>query len=206
MLICGAISGALIGAVGLDWFSDPAVWLTHGDRLGALVLQGKTVVGGLLGGMIGVEITKKYLRLTRSTGDDFVRPLIVGIMVGRVGCFLTGLSDNTAGNQTALPWGVNFGDGIYRHPTQIYEILFLLCLWGLIEFVNARRRFQSGDLFKIFMAGYLLFRLLVDFIKPYPGIFVGLNVIQLACLAGLLYYSSQFPRLFSNARLKETNA
>src|SRR5258708_36630797 len=63
----------------------------------------------------------------RSTGDLCVYPLIFGQCVGRIGCFLTGLDDHTHGNFTSLPWGVNFGDGP-RHPTQLYEILFLLIL------------------------------------------------------------------------------
>lgn len=63
-----------------------------------------------------------------STGDLYAIPLALGIAIGRVGCFLTGLPDNTYGTATALPWGINFGDGIPRHPTQLYEVLFLLLL------------------------------------------------------------------------------
>jgi prolipoprotein diacylglyceryltransferase len=57
--------------------------------------------------------------------------------VGRIGCFLTGLADNTYGTPTGLPWGVDFGDRIHRHPTQLYEIAFLMILipllWHLLE-------------------------------------------------------------------------
>jgi len=46
----------------------------------------------------------------------------------------------------------------------------------------------EGSLFKIFMIGYITFRLLLDFIKPsYPVIF-GLSTIQLTALIGLIYY------------------
>ena len=95
----------------------------------AAALGGKTIVGGLHGGWAGVELAKWRLGIRHSTGDVFVFPLIFGMSVGRIGCFLTGLPDHTYGNHTSLPWAVNFGDGP-RHPTQLYDIVFLCLLGG----------------------------------------------------------------------------
>jgi hypothetical protein len=50
-------------------------------------------------------------------------------------------------------------------------------------------RFLPGDAFKLFMIAYMSFRLLCDFLKPYPRIFLGLGGIQWACLLILLYYA-----------------
>jgi len=184
----GALAGAAIGSIALDWFFNPMTWLEHGDNFWALILQGKSVVGGLLGGLAGVELTKKSIRYDRSTGDYFVFPLIIGMIIGRMGCFFTGLQDDTFGNPTSLPWGIDFGDGFKRHPTQIYDIVFLLVLAIIIYVKKYYSRYEEGDLFKSFMVGYLSFRFMIDFLKPYPKVFVGLNVIQVACLAGLAYY------------------
>ncbi|HJT23292.1 MAG TPA: prolipoprotein diacylglyceryl transferase family protein, partial [bacterium] len=115
-----------------------------------------------------------------------------------VGCFLTGLSDHTCGNATSLPWGVDFGDGIRRHPTQLYEIAWLVCL-ALILWRLSRKPHKPGDLFKFYMVGYLGFRLVVEFIKP--GVFLaGLTAIQWACLSVLVYYAWHFVSL---SRVKE---
>lgn len=114
--------------------------------------------------MIGVEITKKIIGVNRATGDVFVYPLIMGTAVGRIGCFLTGLSDRTYGIATNLPWGIDFGDGIPRHPTQLYEIIFLLSLIVVLQ-VRSRYHRQEGELFKFYMVSYLSFCLLIDFIK-----------------------------------------
>ena len=85
-------------------------------------MGGKTIVGALIFGLISVELMKRYIGVRQSTGDLYAIPLALGIAIGRIGCFLTGLSDNTYGTPTTLPWAVNFGDGIPRHPTQLYEI------------------------------------------------------------------------------------
>jgi len=176
------------------WIEDPLAAFNNFPDWRHL-LEGKSIVGGLLGGLIGVELAKKLTGVTTSTGDAFVLPLAVGMCVGRIGCFLSGLADHTYGNPTSLPWGVDFGDGIPRHPTQLYEIVFLALLLWLLE-TRGRALTESGDRFRLFMTGYLMFRLLVDAIKPvpYPYAF-GLCGIQLLCIAGLAYYLPQLPRI-----------
>ena len=111
-------------------------------------------------------------------------PLCVGIAIGRIGCFLAGLADDTYGTATRLPWGVDFGDGVRRHPTQLYEVVFLLALAWLLRSYAARPHPQ-GRVFRIFMAAYLAWRLLIDFWKPQPLV-AGMNLIQWACVAGLM--------------------
>jgi prolipoprotein diacylglyceryltransferase len=200
----GAIIGAALGAKVAFWIDDPLAAFVHFPDWRHL-LEGKSIVGALLGGLIGVELAKHFAGIKESSGDAFVRPLAVGMMIGRVGCFLAGLPDHTYGNPTTLPWGVDFGDGIPRHPTQLYEIVFLALWLALLE---TRERVLtessltkssltgSGDRFRLFMTGYLLFRLLVDAIKPVPYAYAfGLSGIQLLCVAGLAYYLPQLPRI-----------
>lgn len=195
-VIVGGMVGALVGAKVLVLLQHIYLVWQNWQQLLLLLVQGKTVVGALLGGLIGVELTKKMIGVKQSTGDAFVYPLIVGTAVGRIGCFLTGLSDRTYGIATTLPWGVDFGDGIPRHPTQLYEIIFLL---GFMIFLAIRRRYQrqEGDLFKFYMIAYLVFRFLIDFIKPDFHPILGLSAIQIACVLGLLYYHRHIPQLFA---------
>jgi prolipoprotein diacylglyceryltransferase len=181
-LIVGCVFGALVGAKLLAWLESPLHYWGNRANLSAL-LGGKTIVGGLLGGWVGVEIAKRRLHVKHSTGDVYVFPLILGMCLGRVGCFLTGLADHTYGVHTALPWGIDFGDGP-RHPTQVYEIAFLLLLGALIA-LRMRHPYENGSLFRLFMLGYLAFRFAVEFIKPVHNPYLGLSMIQLACLAGM---------------------
>lgn len=101
--------------------------------------------------------------------------------VGRVGCLLAGLADDTYGKPTTLPWAVDLGDGIGRHPVQVYEILFLI-LVGVLS--SANFRLPEGARFRIFLGAYLAGRIAVDFLKTQPLVH-GMNMIQWACVAGL---------------------
>jgi phosphatidylglycerol:prolipoprotein diacylglycerol transferase len=182
LVIAAAAVGALLGSRALGLLEQaprvPMDWQLF------LAPGGKTIVGGLLGGWLAVEFIKRIRGIRSRTGDLFALPLCVGIAVGRVGCFLAGLADDTYGKPTSLPWGVDFGDGVPRHPTQLYEIVFLVLL-GITLWLAERQPHRQGILFRVFMAAYLLWRLLIDFLKPQPLVH-GLTMIQWACAAGLV--------------------
>lgn len=175
-LIVGAIFGALFGSKILAWLESAPEYWPHRHELAAWV-GGKTIVGGLLGGWMGVEIAKKIQRIRHSTGDAFVFPLIFGMAVGRIGCFLTGVADHTHGNPSNLPWAIDMGDGIRRHPTQLYDIAFL-CLLALA--LRMRKPFPNGRIFRLFLLCYVLWRFTVEFLKP-RYTYGNWSAIQWAC-------------------------
>ncbi len=189
IIFIGAALGGFLGSHILGVLEQPPL-LT---RMTLLYFMGNTtVVGGLLGGLIGVELTKKKIGVTVSSGDLMVYPLIAAMIIGRTGCFLAGIEDGTYGIASTLPWAVNFGDGIRRHPTNLYEILFWIALWATLRIIERKHQFADGARFKLFMLYYLIFRLLIEFIKPDYFFSFGLSVIQLACLAGIAYYYKVF--------------
>ena len=195
-LIAAALIGGFAGSRLLAALEDPFGPLARWSDP-QFLLSGKTIVGGLLGGVLAVEAAKWRLRIKTPTGDLFTLPLIAGLAIGRIGCFLSGLDDQSYGVATRLPWGVDFGDGIPRHPTQLYEVLFLASLAAVMRHLAGR--FRTGDAFKLFLLAYVTFRLLVDFIKP--GLRVGgLSVIQWACVATIAFYAPHARRLMAEAR------
>jgi len=194
-VIAGAVFGAAVGSKLLYVL----------QYLPALLVQpavtwwsGKTIAGGLLGGLIGVELAKRATGWRASTGDAFVGPLVAGMVIGRLGCQLAGLEDLTYGGTTSLPWGWDYGDGLRRHPVALYEVFGLLLLAGGLHLRRDRLARVAGDRFRAFMVGYLLLRLALDFLKPphttaaagllVPALYGLLTAIQWACVAGLAYY------------------
>lgn len=175
-VLVGAVLGGLVGAKGLFALTDPAILADPTQWL-----AGKSVVGALLGGWVGVEVAKQQAGIVSRTGDRFVWPLAIGIAVGRLGCFFSGVDDGTHGIVTASPFGMDLGDGQLRHPTALYEIPAVV---GLAALAHARPG-PPGAVFRRWLGGYLAWRLLTEPLKTQPIVGAGLTTIQWACGFGL---------------------
>src|SRR5262249_52497617 len=88
---------------------------------------------------------------------------------------------------------VDFGDGIPRHPTQLYESI-AMAIAAFVLGRLTRRPHREGDVFKLFMTMYFGLRVLVDAIKPEVRIFLGLSSLQWASVAVLIYYGDDVRR------------
>lgn len=194
LLVACAIAGAAAGSKGLHVLEHlPTLW-----RSGTPVdwLGGKSVLGGFIGGTLAVEAGKRAIGWRSSTGDAWVPAIAIGLMIGRLGCQLSGLWDQTYGTPTDLSWGWNYGDGVPRHPVALYEIVLVGCAW----FGASRwRAAPPGARFAAFLAAYCVIRLLLECLKPPFGPvtaaelaatlpvarYAGLTAIQWTALAGL---------------------
>ena len=155
---------------------------------------GKSVVGGLAGTILAVEILKRRLGITGSTGLRFAAPLAAAIAVGRIGCFFAGMEDRTYGTPTSVPWGHDFGDGISRHPVQLYEaIAMTLFLVVFLAMLRRGYRVAVSAGFYLFVGVYAAQRFLWEFIKPYGTVIGPFNLFHLICL-GLLAYAWSYGR------------
>jgi len=108
----------------------------------------------------------------------------VGQSIGRVGCFLVG---DDYGKATDLPWGVSFPEGAPPtfdtvHPTQIYEILWLLP----VAFLLWKRRDRSPFLFGEYIAANGLGRLVIENLRVNPKVLFGLTEPQIVGIALIL--------------------
>ncbi len=186
-VLLGCLFGAVLGNKLVFWAEVPHVALYWNQA--AAWLAGQSVVGGLLGGLLGVELAKKLAGVRRSTGDAFVFPVLFGLIIGRIGCFAAGLADGTFGLPTDMPWAIDFGDGIPRHPTQLYEIGFAAILWLALFRIQFAIAAEAGLLFKLMLSAYLVWRLFIDGLKPAPFDYgFGLSGIQVVCAAALCIY------------------
>ena len=193
-IIIGATFGAFLGSRLLGALEDPAAWGASTNKF-LYFFANKTIVGGLAGGLFAVEGVKKIIGEKHSSGDLFTFPIMLGMMIGRIGCFTSGIHEQTYGVETDFVWGMNLGDGLMRHPVALYEIGFLLFLWLGLKIIEGKWRFRSGMRFQFFMIAYFLFRFLLDFIKPGVRFSMGIGSIQIACVLIWLYYSPTILKL-----------
>ncbi|MGZ6039964.1 MAG: prolipoprotein diacylglyceryl transferase family protein [Phenylobacterium sp.] len=168
----------------------PGAWLTGSLNTlqGAHPALSHSVVGALAGAIVGVEIYKRLRGITGSTGGVFVGSFSLGVVIGRFGCLFAGLPDGTYGTPTALPWAVDLGDGVGRHPVELYEsgamALFLATyLWGLKD--RAPWAVRRG--FYAMCVWYGVQRFAWEFLKPYPTLLGPFNLFHVLC-GGLVAY------------------
>jgi prolipoprotein diacylglyceryltransferase len=171
----GVLGGKLPFALasGGDWLAGDA-WFQ----------DGKTLTTALAGGYLAVELAKLALGVRTGTGDAFALPLALALAVGRWGCFCNGCCYGVA---TGWPWGVDFGDGVRRHPTQAYESLFHLGMAGVLAWLVAREALPARRL-KFYLIAYAAYRFATEYIRPEPVGVGGLTFYQwvsLALIAGL---------------------
>lgn len=160
----------------------------------------KSMLGGVFGAIVSAETFKYFSGIRKSTGMYFVPGLIVLIVVGRIGCFLAGLPDYTYGLKTSLPWGVDFGDGIHRHPVQLYESITMLAfLAALLVSYPRHPAFWQRQGFYVFVLIYAGQRFVWEFIKPYQTVLAGLNLFHWISLALLVYALFMLKRSTPNA-------
>lgn len=186
-IIIGALIGALIGSKLVGTLENPRAFL-EAENPFLFFWTSNTIVGGLTFGLIGVELTKKIIGHKESTGDLITFPLILAMIIGRIGCFLTGVYEQTYGIETTSIFGMDLGDGLLRHPVALYEIVYLILLWIVLKFVQRKYTLPSGYIFQLFMLSYFLFRYCLDFIKPIHSLFLGLSSIQITCVCVIIYY------------------
>lgn len=184
IIILGAVIGAFLGSRIMGLLENPTLI----SQFSLIELfNAKTIMGGLFGGLLGVEIFKLIIGQRNSSGDLFTLPIILGIFIGRIGCFLSGTNEFTYGKETNFFMGMDLGDGLYRHPVALYELIFLAILFIILKNYEKKKR-KNGEVFKIFMLSYFGFRFFIEFLKPNEFFVLGLSSIQLLCILCWIYY------------------
>jgi phosphatidylglycerol:prolipoprotein diacylglycerol transferase len=177
------LAAILLGAgLGAYAFGTANLWLSGMPGVA------RSIEGAVAGGILAVELYKRAAGIRTRTGARFALPFCVGVAVGRIGCYLAGLDDFTYGTPTSLPWGHDFGDGILRHPVQLYEAAAMAAFAGFYV-VAARLRdpFVIDNGFYLAAAFYAAQRFGWEFLKPYGAVLGPLTLFHLLSLAIFAY-------------------
>jgi phosphatidylglycerol:prolipoprotein diacylglycerol transferase len=144
-----------------DYLANPAeilrVW--HG---------GMSFHGGLAGVILALLLFSRRHKIPFPALSDIVAAAApIGLFLGRLANFVNG---ELWGRPSDVPWAMVFPNGgpLPRHPSQLYEaalecaVLFLV-LFLLSRFQAVRER--HGVLTGVFLAGYALSRIFVEFFR-----------------------------------------
>ena len=165
--------------------------------------EGLTIYGAVLGAALGIWIYSRIKKISFGYLADVIAPaIILAQAVGRVGCTVNGccygvptdvswgiiymhpLSDGFAASQEALSRGMGI------HPTQVYEIIYNIMVFGVLMLLRKRFR-PDGSLFLIYLVFYAAWRLGIDFIRDRNVLFIGLDEAQLISIAVLIFAGVQ---------------
>ncbi|MGE3180928.1 MAG: prolipoprotein diacylglyceryl transferase [Phycisphaerae bacterium] len=176
IVYCGALLGALIGAklaflIAEGWH--------YRDNMIAL-LSGRSITGGLLGGYAGVEITKKILGITGTTGDRFALIVPAALAIGRVGCLLQKCCPGVP--CTPAWWTIVDAHGDHRWPAALVEFAFniVFFLWAMLA---TRFNWLPGNRFHMYLIAYGVFRFAHEFARANVNWFGGISGYHLLAIA-----------------------
>lgn len=185
------VLGALVGGA---VFMRLGTWLQHVDlRENASLTEqwlygNRSILGGLVGAWLGVHAAKRLVGYRARTGDLFAPAVALGMAVGRIGCLLTELP----GTPTRSSYGIALDPeaaarlhapvGVPLHPSFGYEIAFHLAAFAVLWLWLRHRPLAPGETLTLYLAGYGVFRFLVEFVRGNEVAWAGLTRPQLFLL------------------------
>ena len=176
VLFYGVLGVIVGGRLGYVLFYKPAEYLA--DPLSVLYVWqgGMSFHGGFLGVLVAMMLFARRHQLRWLAVTDFIAPLVpLGLAAGRLGNFINGELWGRAADP-ALPWAMVFpqaGDGIARHPSQLYQFAGEGVLLFVILWLYAAKPRPVGAVSAAFLIGYGSFRFLAEFTRE-PDAFLGL--------------------------------
>jgi len=186
-VVLGALMGGAI-------FMRLGTWLQHVDlrQNASLVEQwaygNRSILGGLVGAWLGVHVAKRIVGYRLRTGDLFAPAVALGMTVGRVGCMLTELPGTPTGTSYGVTLDAQAAErlgapaGVPLHPSFAYEIAFHAIAFAVLWFWLRHRLTAPGETLTFYLAGYGIFRFLVEYVRGNEVVWEGLTRPQLFLL------------------------
>ncbi len=177
LVFYGAMGVVLGGRIGYILFYNLGFYLANPVRVFAVWEGGMSFHGGFLGVILAFVLFARRKQISFWTLIDMAALCApVGLGLGRLGNFING---ELYGRQTDVPWGMVFpgGGDLPRHPSQLYEAFLEGLVLFLIVRFTGRRSTRTGVAGWTFVAGYGLFRFIIEFFRQPDaqlGIFLGL--------------------------------
>jgi len=184
-VLLGVILGGRLGYV---LFYDPAFFLANPIEIIKVWQGGMAFHGGLLGVTVAMWIFARRQGLSVLAVSDRVAMVTpIGLFLGRLSNFINA---ELQGRVTDVPWAMVFarGDGMPRHPSQLYEAGLEGLGLGLVMLVGAQRGWldRTGLLTAVLLIGYGAARFGIEYVREPDtqlGLLAGMITMgQLLCL------------------------
>jgi phosphatidylglycerol:prolipoprotein diacylglycerol transferase len=179
-----AIVGIISGVVFSRLLHVIDRWDLYADNLWRVFGGGGfTIYGAVLGATLGIWIYSRFTDFKFGYFVDMIAPaIILAQAIGRVGCLINGCC---FGYETTVPWAIIYlhpnalcTPGVAVHPTQAYEIIYNLLVFGVLLALRGRLK-PDGSLFMVYLGLYSLWRVIIDFWRVGTPFFFDLHQAQI---------------------------
>ena len=165
-LIFYAAIGVIVGGrLGYMLFYNSHELMTQPLTLFEIWRGGMSFHGGLLGVLCAAVFFSRKIKKSFLDVADFIVPLVpLGLAAGRAGNFING---ELWGRATDVPWGMVFPmvDLQPRHPSQLYELGLEGIVLSIVVWWYASRPRPAGCVAAIFLIGYAICRIIIEFFR-----------------------------------------
>jgi phosphatidylglycerol:prolipoprotein diacylglycerol transferase len=175
-LVWAIVAVILGGRLGYVLFYQPGQYFADPLTILQLWHGGMSFHGGTVGVIIALILFARLRKIPFLALCDIVTAAVpIGLLLGRLANFVNA---ELYGRSTDLPWAMVFPTDpaqLPRHPSQLYEaglegIVLFIILFVLMQNESIRRR--HGLVTGVFLAGYALSRIFVEFFRE-PDTFLG---------------------------------
>ncbi len=195
----GGMIGARVSLVFLNGWEVAPVALNFYALFDPRIGPG-SILGAVIGAYIAGYIASRAIGKAGCACDAFAPAMALATAIGRLGCFM--VAEDGLGKPTSLPWGVAIpGSTQLVHPTPLYDAAFNLLWFGALIALRNHRAMQNGNLLKLGVAGYCVFRFFVEFVRNNRILVLGLTPHQFVCLGILAFLAAYYvPRWWRRRR------
>ena len=145
----------------------------------------KSAIGGLLFAILGIELSRSWLKIREFVLDTYVLIVPLGLAIQKVGCLMAGCC---FGTPTSLPWGIQYAQGtpahydhwisnnipatellsLPVHPLPLYEMISYLLIFGALVLLAPYLQ-KKGSRFLLALALLALSRFTLEFFRDHSA-------------------------------------
>lgn len=206
----GVLGVILGGRLGYVLFYQPGYYLSNPLEILKVWQGGMSFHGGFLGVLLAMFLFARKHKVKFWQVADFVAPLVpLGLACGRIGNFINGELWGRVTNVNSF-WAMGFQSAVRedellvledpqkwstiwekfhmlpRHPSQLYEFALEGLALFVIVWLFSKKNRPVGQISMLFLAGYGIFRFIVEFAREPDGylglLFFNLSMGQLLSL------------------------
>lgn len=165
VIFYGALGVILGGRIGYIIFYNFSVFLENPLIILRIWEGGMSFHGGMLGVFAGLYLFGKKTGRTFFQVSDYIAVMIpLGLGFGRIGNFINKELWGRPAEST-LPWAMDYGDHIARHPSSLYQALTEGIILFIVLFIFSRKPRPTMAVSGVFMMGYGIVRFITEFFR-----------------------------------------